>query len=81
MSYIHAMDNLLKRIVVNPKIMAGKPVISGTRITVEAILERLYGGMSEADIRNELPHLTTEDIKAAQLYALEIVRHEEVLIE
>ena len=69
MRYNGVMSDLLKRIAVDPKIMAGKPVISGTRITVEAILERLYGGMSEADIRRELPHLAAEDIKAAERYA------------
>jgi uncharacterized protein (DUF433 family) len=61
--------------------MTGKPVIRGTRITVEAILQRLYGGMSEAEILQDFPHLTHDDVKAAQLYALEIIRNEEVLVE
>jgi uncharacterized protein (DUF433 family) len=75
------MDTLLNRISVDPRVMTGKPVIRGTRITVEAILQRLYGGMGEADILHDFPHITREDIKAAQLYALEVVRNEEVLVE
>jgi uncharacterized protein (DUF433 family) len=75
------MDALLKRIAVDPGVMTGKPVIRGTRITVEAILQRLYGGMSEPDILRDFPHITLEDIKAAQLYALEVVRNEDVLVE
>ena len=75
------MDALLKRIAVDPGVMTGKPVIRGTRITVEAILQRLYGGMSESDILRDFPHITLEDIKAAQLYALEVVRNEDVLVE
>lgn len=75
------MDALLNRISVDSRVMTGKPVIRGTRITVEAILQRLYGGMSETEILRDFPHITHEDIKAAQLYALEVVRNEEVLVE
>jgi uncharacterized protein (DUF433 family) len=62
------MHDLLRRISVDPGVMAGKPVIRGTRITVEAILQRLYGGTSEAEIPHDFPHITCDDIKAAQLY-------------
>ena len=75
------MDSLLKRIAVDPRVMTGKPVIRGTRITVESILQRLYGGMTEADILSDFPHITIEDIKAAQLYALRVVRNEDVFVE
>jgi uncharacterized protein (DUF433 family) len=75
------MNELLKRISVDPKVMRGKPVIHGTRITVEAVLERLYGGMTEEEIRSDFPHITPEDIKAVQLYALETVKNEDVFVD
>ena len=75
------MDPLLNRITVDARVMTGKPVIRGTRITVESILERLYGGMSEADILQDFPHITADDIKAAQRYALEVVKNEDVFVD
>jgi uncharacterized protein (DUF433 family) len=75
------MDQLLKRISVDPKVMTGKPVIRGTRITVEAVLERLYGGMSEAEILRDFPHIAPDDIRAAKLYALEVIRNEDVFVD
>jgi len=61
--------NLLQRIVLNPKIMAGKPVIRGTRLTVDFILNLFAHGASEKDILNEYKGLTTEDIQACFLFA------------
>jgi len=61
------MDELLKRIVIDPKVMAGKPVIKGTRITVEAIIKRLAEGLTIGQILEDYPQLTREDIKAALL--------------
>ena len=75
------MNDLLRRISVDPGVMTGKPVIRGTRITVEAILERLYGGMTVEDVLNDFPHITGEDVQAAQLYDLNVVRNEDVLVE
>jgi uncharacterized protein (DUF433 family) len=63
------MNPLLKRIHLNPKVMVGKPVIRGTRITVEHIMNELAAGMSTADILREYPHLQEEDIRAACAYA------------
>ncbi|HZX13931.1 MAG TPA: DUF433 domain-containing protein [Thermodesulfobacteriota bacterium] len=54
-----------ERIENNPKIMMGKPVIRGTRITVELILRKLSEGASEADLLDAYPRLTREDIQAA----------------
>ena len=54
-----------ERIVVNPKIMVGKPIIKGTRIPVEAILKRLADGMTISDILEEYPNITEKDIRAA----------------
>ena len=53
-----------ERIVVDPKILAGKPVIRGTRLAVEFILELLAAGQSERDILTNYPGLTREDILA-----------------
>ncbi|MBS0472885.1 MAG: DUF433 domain-containing protein [Proteobacteria bacterium] len=63
------MNELLKRIHLNPKVMVGKPVIRGTRITVEHIMGELATGMSAADILREYPDLKEEDIRAACAYA------------
>jgi len=62
-------EKLLERIVLNPKIMAGKPVIKGTRLTVDFILNLLAHGSSESDILNEYKGLTIEDIQACYLFA------------
>jgi uncharacterized protein (DUF433 family) len=53
------------RIEIDPKIMLGKPVIRGTRITVELILRKLSEGAAEADLLETYPRLTREDIHAA----------------
>ena len=57
-----------ERIEINPAIMLGKPVIRGTRITVELILRRLAEGAPEAELLEDYPHLTIEDIRAAVAY-------------
>jgi uncharacterized protein (DUF433 family) len=53
------------RIEINPKVMLGKPVIRGTRITVELVLRKLGEGATPADLMEAYPHLTVEDIQAA----------------
>jgi len=58
-----------ERIVVDPKILAGKPVIRGTRLAVEFILELMAAGQSESDILTNYPGLTREDILACLSYA------------
>jgi uncharacterized protein (DUF433 family) len=63
------MDGLLKRISVNPKAMVGKPVIHGTRLTVEFILGLLSQGDTVEDILAEYPGLAKEDIHACLLFA------------
>ncbi|PWU09119.1 MAG: antitoxin [Terriglobia bacterium] len=60
---------LSERIVVDPKILAGKPVIRGTRLAVEFILELLAAGQSESDILTNYPGLTREDVLACLSYA------------
>jgi uncharacterized protein (DUF433 family) len=61
-------------IVSNPKIMTGKPVIRGTRITVEMILERFATGQTEEQILLAYPHLTKEGIRAAFAFAAEALQ-------
>jgi len=55
---------LSERIVVDPEVLAGKPVIRGTRLAVEFILELLAAGQSENEILADYPGLTREDILA-----------------
>jgi len=58
-------------IVSNPKVMMGKPVIRGTRITVELILEKFAAGQTEDQILRAHPHITRERIRAALAFAAE----------
>lgn len=64
------------RIVRNPKILAGKPVIAGTRIPVTLILNLLAHGQTIGEIIDDYPDLTEEDIKAAVRYAEKTVERE-----
>ena len=68
------------RIVVNPDLMLGKPVIRGTRITVELILRKLGEGAAPGDLLDAYPHLTAEDIQAAMTYAADTLAHEDTLL-
>jgi len=61
-------------IVSNPKVMMGKPVIRGTRITVELILEKFAAGQSEEQILVAHPHITREGIRAALAFAAEALQ-------
>jgi uncharacterized protein (DUF433 family) len=71
-------DDLLKRIVANPKIMGGKLTVKGTRITVEQLLKLLAQGLTPDEILKDYPHLTREDISAVLLYAAKVAGKEEV---
>ena len=64
-------NQLLERITLNPKIMVGKPIIRGTRLTVQYILNLLAHGASIDEILHEYKGLTKEDILACLLYASE----------
>jgi len=68
-----------KRIVVDPKIMVGKPIIKGTRITVELILRLMAQGMTEKEILENYNHLKKQDIKAVLGYAAHTIEEERVL--
>lgn len=65
-------ENLPERIEINPQVMLGKPVIRGTRITVEILLEKLGAGDSVKDILDDYPRLTREDVFAAMAYAHQV---------
>jgi uncharacterized protein (DUF433 family) len=62
------MKNLLSKIIIDPKIMVGKPVIKGTRITVQQILGLLAQGATTEEILKEYPHILKEDIYACLLF-------------
>ncbi|MBN1684665.1 MAG: DUF433 domain-containing protein [Gammaproteobacteria bacterium] len=62
-------QQLLERITLSPKVMVGKPVIKGTRLTVEFILNLLAHGATVTEILEEYKGITTEDIQACLLFA------------
>ena len=62
-------EELLARIAINPKVMVGKPVIKGTRLTVDYILNLMAHGSTAAEITLEYEGLTDEDIQACFLFA------------
>ena len=62
-------NELLGRIAINPKVMVGKPVIKGTRLTVEYVLNLLAHGSTFEEILQEYDDLTLEDIQACLLFA------------
>ena len=71
-------EQLLNRITANPGILVGKPTIRGMRISVEQILDSLAAGVPEQDLLADYPALEPEDIRAALLYARDIVASERV---
>jgi uncharacterized protein (DUF433 family) len=66
----------MDQIIVNTKILGGKPVIKGTRISVEFILELLASDVSEEEILQDYPHLTRKDIHACLRYAARFFKNE-----
>ena len=62
-------QRLLERITIDPNVLVGKPVIKGTRLSVEYILNLLAHGSTAADIVEEYQGLTPEDIQACLLFA------------
>ena len=73
-------DKVTERITVNPDILAGKPIIRGTRISVELIVRLLSSNMSIEEILKEYPHLKREDILAALEYAAKRLNREEIYL-
>jgi len=67
-----------ERIVVHPDVLVGKPVVKGTRLAVEFIVELLAEGWGEKQIIENYPGLTVEDIRACLAYASESLRAEKI---
>jgi len=72
--------NYSNKIIANPEVMLGKPVIKGTRITVELILRKLSDGMTVDQMIVSYPHLSKEDVYAALTYASDLIANEEIII-
>ncbi len=67
-----------ERITVDPRVLVGKPVIRGTRLAVEFILDLLAGGWTQEQILGNYPGVITDDIRACLAYAKEILQEERV---
>jgi len=72
------MQDILKRITFNNDILCGKPLIRGLRISVEMILELLAKGATEEEILQDYPQLEPDDLRAALLYAHNMVARETI---
>jgi uncharacterized protein (DUF433 family) len=68
-----------ERIIIDPAIMGGKPVIRGTRIPVEILLRKLGAGMTVEEIIADHPRLTVDDIRAAQAFAADYLAGEDLV--
>jgi uncharacterized protein (DUF433 family) len=68
------------RISLDPKVLVGKPVVKGTRIAVEFVVELLANGWTTEQILQEYDHLTPEDIRACLAYASEVLKSERVYL-
>jgi len=68
-----------ERVEINPDIMAGKPVIRGTRIPVELVLRKLGAGVAVDAILADYPRLTHDDIRAAQAFAADYLADEDIV--
>ena len=69
-----------EHIVVDPKVLVGKPTIKGTRIAVEFVVDLLARGWTVEEILKEYDHLTREDIRACLAYASELLRTERIYL-
>ena len=69
---------MTERIILDPTILAGKPVICGTRLSVEFIIGLMADGWNQADILRNYPGLTHEDVAACLAYARDMLRSEKI---
>lgn len=72
------MTDWRERIVVDTNVLVGKPVIQGTRMSVELVIDLLARGYSKEQILSQYDHITAEDIQACLAYASETLRSERV---
>jgi uncharacterized protein (DUF433 family) len=69
-----------ERIIIDPHILAGKPIIQGTRIAVEFVIDLLGRGWTQDQILGEYEHLTAEDIQACLAYASDVLKSERIYL-
>lgn len=67
-----------ERITVDPEVLAGKPIVRGTRISVEFVIGLLADGWSEQDILGNYPNLKHEDVAACLAYARDLIAQESI---
>ncbi len=72
--------NYRDKICISPDIMLGKPVIRGTRITVEFIIKKMSEGMEIDDIISEYPPVQKDDIMACLAYSADVISRDEILV-
>ena len=78
---MEAMEvNWRERITIDPQVLVGKPVIKGTRLAVEFIVDLLAAGWTHEQILDNYPHIRREDIQACLAYAAELLHAEHVVI-
>jgi uncharacterized protein (DUF433 family) len=70
--------NWRERIIVDPGVLVGKPIIKGTRISVEFVIDLLARGWTVEQVLKEFNHLEIEDIQACLAYASEIIKNEQI---
>lgn len=69
------------RITADPNVMLGKPIIKGTRITVELVLRKLSEGMTVDALLEAYPNLAKDDVLAALSYSVDVIATEEMLVD
>jgi uncharacterized protein (DUF433 family) len=67
-----------ERITIDPDILVGKPIVKGTRISVEFVVDLLGRGWTQEQILREYDHLSAEDVQACLAYASEVLKSERV---
>jgi len=72
--------NWTERITIDPKVLVGKPIIKGTRISVEFVVDLLGRGWTVEQILKEYDHLTPADIQACLAYAGDVLKSERVYV-
>jgi uncharacterized protein (DUF433 family) len=72
--------NWQERITVDPNVLVGKPIVKGTRISVEFVIDLLARGWTTEQILKEYDHLTAEDIQACLAYASEMLKTQRVYV-
>ena len=70
--------SLQERIIIDPNVLVGKPIIKGTRLSVEFVIDLLARGWTREQILHEYDHLTPEDIQACLAYARDVLQSERV---